>query len=94
MQTASEQEWAELAEYLAGRSVEICADNGCTEEEHVCESYAYIAEDGTLSDICYPDYWQGWGSEDIENHGQCAAIPLPFDGTGDDLRESVESDIG
>jgi hypothetical protein len=73
--------WNELAEYLKRRSNEICADNGCTDDEHHCESYAYISKDGLL-DICASDYFQG----SSKPH---AAISLPWIGTGDELKEEV-----
>jgi hypothetical protein len=85
--------WNELAKHLTQRSAEICSDNECTEDAHHCDSYAYIAEDGTLDDICYPDYWNGWGSQDVDDHGEIAAIPLPWIGTGAELRDAVFADL-
>ena len=72
-----------LAQYLKERSKEICADNECTEDEHNCGSYAYITKDGDLLDICIPDYFQGSGEP-------YAAIPLPWDGTQEELDDEVE----
>lgn len=85
--------WDELAEELEQRSKEICALNGCTEDNHNCESYAYIAENGMLVDVCGSDYFQGWGSADEERNGKVAAIMLPWDGDGEELRRAVENDV-
>ena len=71
-----------LSDYLKERSKEICADNECTEDEHNCESYAYIAKDGTLLDICISDYFQGSG----QPH---AAIPMPWSGTQEELDDEI-----
>lgn len=71
-----------LAQYLKQRSKEICADNECTEDEHNCESYAYITKDGDLLDICIPDYFQG-------SSKPYAAIPLPWSGTQEELDDEV-----
>jgi hypothetical protein len=73
----------ELRDWLAGRSKEICRDNACTDEEHKCESYAYITADGHLLDICTSDYFQG----SSKPH---AAVSLPWDGTAEELREEIE----
>jgi len=85
--------WQNLAEELAWQSGQICQDNDCTEESCQCGSVAYIAADGVLSDICAPDYWQGWGSDDYERSGGIAAICLPWYGDGADLKESVDNDL-
>ena len=85
--------WDNLANHLRHRSKEICKLNGCTEDDHNCESYAYIAEDGTLANVRSSDYFQGWGSEDEERHGKIAAIQLPWDGNGEELMRAVESDV-
>ncbi len=71
-----------LAAYLRKRSKEICADNGCTEDEHKCESYAYVNSDGQLLDICCSDYFQG-SSKPV------AAISLPWDGTQAELDNEI-----
>jgi len=93
METNTDMEmWAELAEHLARRSKEICEDNDCTEDEHNCESYAYISQDGNLWDICVSDYWRGWGSDDDARYGKLAAILLPWDGSGAELRDAVDED--
>ena len=93
MKTNDDMEmWNDLAEHLTRRSAEICEDNGCTEDEHNCESYAYISQDGDLHDICASDYWQGWGSADEKAHGGIASIPLPWAGSGENLREAVDDD--
>ena len=75
-----------LASYLRQRSKEICADNRCTADEHQCESYAYIAADGRLLDICMPDYFQG-------SSQPYATIPLPWTGRQDELDEEVAADL-
>jgi hypothetical protein len=71
-----------LAHYLAQQSKDICAMNDCTEDEHHCESYAYITKDGNLLDICASDYFQG-SSEPF------AAIPLPWTGTQEELDNDI-----
>lgn len=88
-----ETEWDHLAEYLEKRSEEICEDNGCTEYEHFCESNAYITEDGYLVDICAADFFQGWGFRDEDKFGQLAVILLPWEGTGRELEDTVDSEI-
>ena len=87
-----EARWQELAEWLADKSADICQDNGCEEDEHNCESYAYISQDAKCHDVCLSDYWRGWGSDDEERHGRLAAVLLPFHGSGLDLREMVDED--
>jgi hypothetical protein len=72
-----------LAQYLKKRSVEICKDNNCTEDNHNCESYAYINADKQLLDICGSDYFQG----SSKPH---AAIPLPWTGTQAELEREVD----
>lgn len=74
-----------LAKYLRQRSKEICADNHCTEDEHHCESYAYIRKDGALLDICASDYFQG-------HSGPYACIPLPWTGNQAELNEAIAQD--
>ena len=74
-----------LAQYLRKRSKEICLDNECTEDEHKCESYAYITKKGSLLDICYPDYFQG-------HSGSYAAIGLPWSGSQRELMRQVKED--
>ena len=81
-----ETQWDHLSEYLNKRSKEICADNGCTKEEHFCKSNAYITEEGLLVDICNSCYFQGWDSE-------MAVISLPWEGTGEELKNEVLDDI-
>jgi hypothetical protein len=71
-----------LSEYLTERSKEICADNQCGEDEHNCESYAYITAKMELLDICAPDFFQGCS-------GAHAAISLPWSGTQADLEDEV-----
>ena len=82
------------AEYLTQQSKDICFENGCSEEGHKCESYAYFAynpeadEIDDLLDVCYPDYFQGIG------HPYTAlALPLPFDGNGENLKEALELEV-
>ena len=74
-----------LAKHLEDRSTEICQMNDCTEDEHKCESYAYISKAGLL-DICCPDYFSG-SSEPY------ACIPLPWSGSQEDLDAEVENQI-
>lgn len=71
-----------LAEHLQERSKEICADNGCTEDNHVCESYAYVSSKNQLLDVCASDYFHG----SSKPH---AAIPLPWTGTQEELEEEI-----
>lgn len=75
-------DWNQLAAHLKARSAEICQSNECTEDEHKCESYAYISRDGLL-DICASDYFQGTSKPH-------AAVSLPWTGTGAELEEEVE----
>jgi hypothetical protein len=83
----------ELVEYLKERSKEICKENKCTEDNHNCESYAYITYNGALLDICLPDYFVGSGKP-------YAGIPLPFFNDNDgpvtendieDLKNEIEN---
>jgi hypothetical protein len=78
----NETKYAELSKYLARWSLKICAENGCTDERHNCESYAYIRHDGRLLDVCASDYFQGC-------HEPHAAVSLPWDGTAEELRDEV-----
>lgn len=71
-----------LSQHLRNRSKEICRDNGCTEDEHKCESYAYINKDCQLIDICMSDYFQG-SSKPV------AAVGLPWNGTQEQLEAEV-----
>lgn len=73
---------ADLARHLRRRSKEICKLNGCTEDEHKCESYAYVRHDLALLDVCGSDYFQGCSKP-------YAAICLPFDGGAEDLMTDV-----
>lgn len=73
-----------LSQYLKQRSKEICADNECTEDQHNCESYAYVNASVQLLDICTSDYFQG-------SSRPYAAIPLPWTGTMAALRAEVKS---
>ena len=86
-------EWKDALDYITERSEEICKDNGCTEEEHFCESNAYITGDGTVHDVSPSDFFQGWGSEDIETWGHIAVVSLPFVGDWKELKDAVEDDI-
>jgi hypothetical protein len=74
-----------LSRYLRNRSKEICADNQCTEDQHNCESYAYIDANMNLLDICAPDFFQGTSKPH-------AAIPLPWRGNQKDLERQVLDD--
>ena len=71
-----------LAQHLKKCSKEICKDNGCTEDEHKCESYAYINKKGKLLDICASDFFQGYS-------GPYAAISLPWKGSQRELMKEV-----
>lgn len=71
-----------LAEYLTQQSKEICEMNGCTEDNHNCESYAYITKGMQLLDVCQPDYFQGTSKPH-------AAVCLPWIGTQAELEEEV-----
>lgn len=72
-----------LAQYLQNRSREICQLNNCTEDEHVCESYAYITKDFQLLAVCQCDYFQG-SSKPV------AAISLPWNGSQKELEDEVK----
>ena len=72
----------ELATYLEQQSKEICAMNECTEDEHHCESYAYISKSGRLLDICASDYFRG-------SSKPYAAILLPWSGTQEELEDEI-----
>ncbi len=72
----------ELNLYLQKESKNICSMNECTENEHNCESYAYINSNMSLLDICIPDYFQG-------SNKPYAAIPLPWFGTDIELEEEI-----
>lgn len=85
----TKEQWQELAEYLESTSKDVCKDNECTEEEHNCESYAYITEHGELIDVCASDFFQGWGQADIDSRGQYAALALPWIGNGRELKREV-----
>lgn len=71
-----------LSQYLRRRSREICKDNGCTRDEHNCESYAYIDDQMRLLDVCTSDYFQG-------HSGPYAAISLPWTGGMRELKAEV-----
>ncbi len=85
---ALKNQYKRLSEHLGVRGKEICTDNECTEDDHNCESYAYINIEGELLDICMSDYFQG-------SSKPYAAIPMPFqhDGTGEALFDAVSDDI-
>jgi hypothetical protein len=71
-----------LAQYLKQRGKEICRDNKCKEEEHYCESYAYINANMQLLDICVSDFFGGTSKPH-------AAIALPWEGNQKELEEEV-----
>jgi hypothetical protein len=75
-----------LAQYLMRRSVDICHDNECTEDQHHCESYAYINADGQLLDLCGSDYFQG-------SSQPYACISMPWTGTQAQLEIEIENSI-
>ena len=74
--------WDSLAQQLQASSAEVCGLNNCTEDQHNCESYAYITADGQLLDICGSDFFQG-SSDPV------AAVPLPWQGSGQELQDEV-----
>ena len=81
--------WQGLADRIGEYSDFQCKEAGCDvdNQEHKCgEGYAYITESGHLLDLCSSDYFQGHGKPH-------AAIPLPWHGTGDELKEEVENEI-
>lgn len=80
------KEWNELSQYLEQVSFEICRNNGCTEDNHNCGSYAYLDENGNVLDICYPDYFQG-------HSGNVVSIPLPWNGTGKELKQEFKNGL-
>ncbi len=71
-----------LSDYLAQQSRKICQMNGCAEDNHKCESYAYITKDMDLLDVCYSDFFQGTSEP-------YAAIMLPWSGTQEELENVV-----
>mgnify|MGYP001573739038 CR=1 FL=1 len=75
-----------LSQFLKKRSKEICSDNKCSEDNHNCESYAYINKEMQLLDICASDYFQG-------SSKPYATIPLPWNGTVKELKEQVKDQI-
>lgn len=75
------------AEYLSQQSKAICILCACTEEEHKCASYAYFDKDHNLLDVCHPDYFAG-------HSGPVAAIPLPWQGTQEELDAAIDEDLG
>jgi len=88
------QAFKELSEYLAIRSIEICRDNDCYDQdddfdEHKWDSYTYITIWGELLDICISDYFQGSSQKHV-------AYPLPHvhDDDGYNLFEYVYDNIG
>ena len=81
--------YQEIADHLENRSEDICKLNGCTEDNHQCECYAYFNYDRdsreySLADICAPDYAQ-----------KCYAayIILPFSGNAHDLHRQLEETL-
>lgn len=86
MSTENLEHWNALAEWLAEKSANTCTLNGCTENEHLCDSYAYIDANASCHDVCASDYWQG-------QTYPIAAIPLPWNGDGEKLRDAVLADI-
>lgn len=71
-----------LFKHLPKASKSICEDCECTEDEHFCESLAYVKFNGALLDICASDYFQGCSVPH-------AAISLPFNGTAKELGEEI-----
>jgi hypothetical protein len=92
MKREIQSQLAQLAKFLTKKSKEICRDNQCTEDNHNCESNAYIditidKDDNILSidviDICLSDYMQ---------RSTNSMISLPFSGSGKDLAEMLISE--
>lgn len=83
-----------LANMLAGVSVQICQDNGCTKDEHCCGSYAYLdvqrdekekIVDIDLCEVCAPDYAQRLYD---------CAIPLPCKiETAEEMLNEIENNL-
>lgn len=74
--------WERLSEHLKERSKDVCDLCSCTEDEHFCESYAYITSEADLLDVCSSDYFRGCSKPH-------AAVPLPWDGNGIELQNEV-----
>ncbi len=72
-----------LADYLAERSMEICTDWNCDEENHNCHSYAYITRTGELMGIA------GATAQYIP----LVVIPLPFLGTQAELEAEITQQV-
>lgn len=84
-----EKHYQNIINFLKEQSAKICSDNECTEDNHNCESYAYFdyykADDKfELVGICLPDYCQ-------RIYDSC--IPLPFDGSIEDLVNELENNL-
>ena len=84
-----ERHWYEsIAHHLSYKSLAICRDNRCTDEQHNCESFAYFDDNADgyfeLKTICLPDYCQ-----------RCydVALPLPWSGTGAELKQELENNL-
>jgi hypothetical protein len=80
------QWYDDYATMLQERSTEICADNGCTEDEHKCESLAYFDYDTRLGayrlfDICLSDYMP---------RSTTSFICMPFTGSGTALLKQLQ----
>ena len=90
---AERERWDRLSAHLLARAEEICLDNECTEEEHFCDSSAYVTEGGDLIDVCLSDYFQGWGSADEEARGQYAVVSLGSAGSGAALYADVMAEL-
>lgn len=77
-----------LIQYLQSCQARICSDNECTEEEHKCESYAYIDEHYDLMDLCNPDFFQG-------SSKPYAVVPLPLSDptTVEDFKKEIDDQI-
>lgn len=89
MDKKEKENWDKLARHLNYRSEEIEGSSYPNEDIYDCV-YAYVTEHGFLIDICLPCYFLGWGSDDMERFGNYAAVPLPWYGTGEELKEFVE----
>lgn len=95
-----------MAHGLSELSRGICRDNGCTEEDHNCESIAYCTVylddvenrivDLDIHDVCLSDFWRGWYESertDSALHRYESIIYLPFGGDAQELADRIDSNI-
>ena len=98
-----------LSPYLSKRSFEICLDNECTEDNHKCESVAYILVDfdtanaeGITNDtieekvsLRLVDICSSDYFQGIPGYQQdfLSAVSLPFHGNEKELKQFCMNDI-